>query len=251
MNTVNPQLKARLKRYKDNAANHYAATLKNYPNAHPDYLADAQNWRKNRYPKPAILRNGSSHTRDRNDRSTIYADSFDCLPFTHEAEAHEIDFRLPRGWYTDDYQDGILKGEVLSFRNPKKLSENDSHVFYIAATSHSDWDGVTVYTSPFFDNIEDAARYADDCARYADDCARVEAEQAREDAEAYEREQAREDAREELHAQNKATLELIQELKHVRGLPLPKTPAICAAVCQVIRHYLADRAELLKTIKGA
>lgn len=237
--TINPQLAARLKRYKDNAA----AICKPYA-ATPETAQAWQSWKAHRYPKPAILRNSPSHTRSKEDRQTIYADSFDCLPFEHVGEAYTINRRLPRGWYTDDFQNETLKGEVLSFRNPHKLSDNESHVFYIAATSHSDWDGVTVYTTPVFDDKEDAARYANECAR-------VEAEQAREYAEAYERDKAREEAREELHAQNKATLELIRELKHVRGLPLPKTPAICAAIRQTIRHYLADRRDLLKTIYGA
>lgn len=228
---INPQLQARLKRYKDNAAQRDALN--------PKAAYTPHDWRFYRYPKPAILKRGQ-HTRDQKDPRIIYADSFDDLPLIQVGEAHELTRLNHTGWYTSEdgaeYGDEVLKGFVLAYRNPHKLND-DSRLFYIAATRHSDWDGVTVYADCIHDTPEDAARYADECAR-------VQAEQCRE-ADAIDRaEQRQQEAREELHAANKATLELIREAKQST-----LGPAVCAAVRQVIRAYLADRAELLKTIQ--
>jgi hypothetical protein len=236
--TINPQLQARLKRYKDNANSRAESVRRNYPNAHPEYLANAQDWKQNRYPKPAILKRGS-FTRDQKDSRVIYADSFDDLPFIQVGEAHEVTRLNYTGWYTseDDYTGEVLRGFVLAYRNPHKLNADGAHLFYIAAIHHSDWDGVTVYADCIHDTPEDAARYADECAR-------VEAEQCRFEDAVYQQEQRITEAREELHAANKATLELIREAKQTN-----LGPAVCAAVRQVIRGYLADRAELLKTIQ--
>jgi len=227
-------LQARLKRYKDNAAK----MAERYPDAHM--------WQNNRYPKPAILSKGG-HTRSQKDRTIIYADCFADLPLTLIGDACAIASRMRHtGWHTSEDGDaGALKGAVLAFRNPHKVNPERpqpgadlTHLFYVAGTYHTDWDGVTVYLDKIHDTREDAAYYADECAR-------IEAEKCREEDAIYQAEQRQAEAREELHRANKATLELIRETKAAQ----PLSPAICAAVQQVIHKYLADRAQLLKTIK--
>jgi hypothetical protein len=223
-------LQRRLAAYKANTAK----MAERYPES-----AHYSNWRNNRYPKPAILKRGQ-HTRSKVDESTIYADCFNDLPLIQVGEAHDICRHLPQGWYTSDdgWTGETLHGFVLAFRNPHKLNDAGAHLFYLAATRHSDWDGVTVYTDSVHDTAEDAARYADECAR-------IDAEEQREADAIYQQEQRIIEAREELHRTNKTTLELIRETKAAQ----PLSPAICAAVRQTIRAYLADRAELLQTIK--
>ena len=225
--------KIRLEAYKANAAKMAAR----YPQS-----AHYADWRNCRYPKPVILI-GRNQIHVNHKEREIYADSFDCLPLYLQGDAHDFARIGHTGWYTDsgDYPDGVLKGAVLAFRNPHETNNDDgSHVFYLSATYHSDWDGVTVY----LDQIHDTKR---DAALYADECARVQAEQCREDDEIYQREQRAIEAREELHALNKNTLQLIREIKTARQ---SFTPAICQALTGALKTALRQRAELFETIQA-
>lgn len=226
-------LQARLKRYKDNAA----AMAARYPQS-----AHYADWRNNRYPKPAILKSRNQINRRQEDRTVIYADSFDCLPLTLVGDACDFGRNIPCGWYTDDMEIETLKGAVLSFRNPHRTSSDEnenSHVFYLAANYHSDWDGVTVYTDMIHATILDAALYADECAR-------IEAEKCREQAELDYMEQRKDEAKTELHGLNKNTLQLIKEIKQARQR---FTPAICQALTSSLKAALRERGELLRTIE--
>lgn len=226
-------LQARLKQYRARAAEMSAR----YPQS-----AHHSNWKNCRYPKPAILK-GRDQIRANHKARGIYADGFEDLPLTLEGDACDFARLGHTGWYTsEDGDTGILKGAVLSFRHPHKINsdEDGSHVFYLSATYHSDWDGITVYT----DTIHETRRGA---ALYADECARVGAEQAREDAEQYEREQRATEAREELHGLNVSTLALIREIKATRKT---LTPAICSALTGALKTALRQRAELFQTIQA-
>lgn len=233
---IAPALKARLKRYRDNAAS-MAARL-GLPIVESLAAAD---WRNNRYPKPAILK-GRNQIRVNHKAREIYADSFDCLPLTLEGDAHDFARLDYTGWFTgEDCDTGLLKGAVLSFRDPHRTNENEnSHVFYLAATYHTDWDGVTVYA----DSIHTTKR---DAALYADECARIAAEQCREEDERYQLEQRAAEAREELHGLNVSTLALIREIKAARQT---LTPAICSALTATLKSALRQRAELFQTIQA-
>lgn len=231
---VSQQLQARLEAYKANAAKMAAG----YPQS-----AHLAGWRNNRYPKPAILKGRNQITRDSKNPRIIYADSFDCLPLTLVGDACEFGRNIPHGWYTSDEYDGeILKGAVLSFRHPHKINsdEDGSHVFYLSASYHSDWDGVTVYTGITHDTKRDAALYADECAR-------VEADECRENDARYQLEQRAIEAREELHELNRETLQLIREIKNARQ---SFTPAICQALTATLKSALRQRAELFETIQA-
>jgi len=231
---INQQLQARLKRYKDNAASMAAR----YPQS--EHYSD---WRNCRYPKPAILK-GRNQIRVNHKAREIYADSFDCLPLTLEGDAHEFARLDYTGWFTgEDCDTGILKGAVLSFRDPHRTSNDEnenSHIFYLAATYHTDCDGVTVYA----DSIHTTKRGA---ALYADECTRVEAEQCREDDARYQLEQRAEEAREELHGLNVSTLALIREIKAARQA---LTPAICSVLTATLKSALRQRAALFQTIQA-
>lgn len=236
---IAPALKARLKRYKDNAAS-MAARL-GLPIV--ESLA-AKDWRNCRYPKPAILSGKNQITRDSKNPRIIYAGSFDRLPLSFVGDACEFGRNIPRGWYTsEDCDTGTLKGAVLSFRDPHRQTNDEnenSHVFYLSATYHSDWDGVTVYA----DSIHTTRRGA---ALYADECTRVEAEQCREDDARYQLERRAEEAREELHGLNVSTLALIREIKAARQ---SLTPAICSALTAALKSALRQRAALFQTIQA-
>lgn len=234
---INQQLQARLKRYRDNAAS--MASRLGLPIVESLAAAD---WRNNRYPKPAILYGRDQITINHKARE-IYADSFDCLPLTLEGDAHEFARLDYTGWYTDNFQDGILKGAVISFRDPHRTSNDEnenSHVFYLSATYHTDWDGVTVYA----DSVHTTRR---DAALYADECARIEAEQCREEDERYQLEQRAAEAREELHGLNVSTLALIREIKAARQ---NLTPAICSVLTAALKSALIQRAALFQTIQA-
>lgn len=232
---INQQLQARLKRYKDNAASMAAR----YPQS--EHYSD---WRNCRYPKPAILKGRNQITRDSKNPRVIYADSFECLPLTLEGDSFELAKHTCMGWFTgEDCDTGILKGAVLSFRDPHRTSNDEnenSHVFYLAATYHTDGDGVTVYA----DSVHTTRR---DAALYADKCARVEAEQCREDDARYQLEQRAEEAREELHGLNVSTLALIREIKAARQA---LTPAICSVLTAALKSALRQRAALFQTIQA-
>lgn len=238
---INPQLTARLERYKANAQKSLEAVLKHYPNAHPEYIKQRGDWRENRYPRPAILSRGNFYlTHSKDDPRIVYADSFESLPLTLKGDAYDLARGTCCGWYISEFFDETQKGAVLSFRNPHKLSIADSHLFYVAGTYNSDADGVTVYLDVIHDTPEDAARYADECAR-------IEAEAMREENARYQQEQEREEAREQLHELNKNTLQLIREIKQSRDF----SPAICEALTDTIKAALRERRKLLATIAGA
>ena len=102
------------------------------------------------------------------DRSKYFCDN---LPsgLRHTGHADEVyQYIEHRGWFTDNFMDEVLRGFVL------QLPTNKGQLRYIPATTHSDWDGVTLYMSDICDDPEEAARSAD---RYA----QIEAEVARED----------------------------------------------------------------------
>ena len=143
------------------------------------------------------------------------------------------------GWYTDNFQDNIMKVGVIEVRTSRMKDDDGAHKAYMPATYHTDWDGAKVYNK-FYDNINEAARYAD---HYAD----REAEQCREDDAKYQAEEAIADCRNQIHDINKETLALIKEIK--TGYKVGLLEQTCRVVKQSIRDAVLERSKLFEQIK--
>lgn len=126
-------------------------------------------------------------------------------------------------WYADNNCCAVLKSAVL------QIPARDGVPQYIPAVYCSDWDGATAWPLDRYATAEDAARAA---AGYAE----REAEESREFYAKDAAEQQIEEQRAEIHANNRAALALIREIKAAGASFSP-------AVCQALRDRLADYIE--------
>jgi hypothetical protein len=191
---------------------------------------------------PAALLNPPRVKRDANNPGTLYLDNFNGLVGyrSHEDASKAVPYIIRHnGWYTDGSNNDTLIPVVVTvrdkrarnmefeseYRNPK-----GSHVWYYAATRHSDWDGVTVYT----DELSHTAREA---ALRADRIAKIEAENCRDEDARYQADAQIIDLKVEIHEINREALPLIREIKQN---PTQSAP-ICLAVRKSLESLLRDR----------
>lgn len=222
MNALN-----RLNQYRANAAKLTESGKKHYGSD----IVHA--WRNNRYPVNPVLATVSIRRQD----DTIYADRFEDAGFAVVDDAHELARLDHTGWYTDNAEDMTLIPVVLSLRNPRKINDDGGHQFYIAATRHSDWYGVTIYVDTVYTTPR-AAAYA------TDSIAEREAEKAREYDAKDQAELRILEQREAIHDINREALPLIAELK---SIALPNH--ICKAVKGTLDALLKQRAAAFNKIE--
>lgn len=143
------------------------------------------------------------------------------------------------GWYTDNFQDGLVKGAVIAIRTGAKEDEDGAHFQYMPATYHTDWDGATIYND-FYACKSDAAIAADGYAER-------EAEVCREDDAKYQAEHQIDALKEELHDLNKSTLAVIKEVKS--GFQVGQFNAICGLIRKSIKTAVERRTEIFEEIE--
>lgn len=122
-----------------------------------------------RYGKPGPLGHWQNpETVERGASRAFYVDSLDSLPWRNLGRADKVSDSIRHtGWHTHPQGDtGSLAGYVL------QLPARNGKPVYIPATSHTEYDGDTVYPLEQFESPRDAAIRAD---RYAE----IEAEKER------------------------------------------------------------------------
>ena len=204
-------------------------------------LAEKYNlkWDQCRYPKPTILlKNDFSRSKTNKE---FYYYSFDSFPGNLEGGASEIIRLNYTGWYSDNYQDGLSKGAVVSFRNPHKLNEDGSHLQYLPATYNTNFDCITIYNEIYGEKEE--------AAKMADQYAKKEAEICRDDDAKFQAFEVQiPDLKEELHRINKKTLALIKEIKS--GYSIRLLPETCKLVKNAILEAIERRTEIFERIES-
>lgn len=215
--------------------------IANYPGCVPAFYS----WREkgNRYPKaPVLVRRTPERSQDGKE---FYLDNLDQWPGTNEGDASDI-IRLDHtGWYADTYQFTLIRGAVVSVRNPHVLNDDGEHKIYFPAvytcenTKRAEVYNATVYASEPCASKEEAARIADSYAeREADESQDADAK--------YRAEQQIEDSRAEIHELNREALPLIREIKaHPQGYAAP----VCSAIREKLDRILADREHLFRRIE--
>lgn len=216
----------RLEYYKA-LAGHYCATSGVVPD-----------WRRYRWNKPAALVNGKYSATWSADRKNIFVDSLADCPFKLEGDASDLTCTDYTGWYADSFQDELIKGAVVSFRDPRRMygtdgddNGKDTHKKYLAAYYATQSDGATIDFSYYYETKGDAARGADRLAERA-------AEESREYHAKDQAEQQIERLREEIHELNREALPLLAEIKKAGR---HYTPAVCGAVKDKIADILETR----------
>jgi hypothetical protein len=203
-------------------------------------LTFKQAWAKHRekYAHLRFLKNRPYYGRALSqDKDELYLDSFEDMPgyITEPKDADKCCHMDHTGWYTDDFSNGTIIGVVVSFRHPQDINpDNESHIFYMAGTKHSDWDGVTVYTRHTYQTEREAARRADKIAER-------EAEECREEDQKYHAEQKIEELKTEYHELNVKALEVIKDARNASGL-------FPASICELIKNKLDETLERKRDI---
>lgn len=233
MNTqINSRLQNRLTALKDYAAGYseQSKTLRRWQDCR--YISKHKN--------PLIKR--SSLTRGKNGE--YFIDSFAEFAGDFIGECHEINRHLPRGWFADNFVIETINGVVLVIRGRGFKSagsdkyEDGSKVAFMAGIYWSNADGVTVYPKTF-ENEFDAARYADQCAeRVAEDSREYHAKD--------QAEQQIDELKQDLHAINKQTLQLIRDIKTGICGQLPES--IKRVIETAIKNAVDDKSRLYKRI---
>lgn len=206
-----------------------AAAVKNATDIHtrPHLAGRAPEYLESTWPTSAlaIAREAGAFKRRHagnwaDDRRAYYADSFPSdwrtLGRADEVSRREGSRRVEAsGWYTqpDDYSQ-TLAGYVL------QIPARNGAPQYVPATSHSDWDGVTIYPGDRYDSALDAAGAAD---RYAE----REAEKEREYQTAWQAGHRWATLGEEVKAARASALEILKARKTATG---------SATLCDVIRE---------------
>lgn len=127
------------------------------------------------------------------------------------------------GWYTTpDGHDGTLSGYVLQLPSRGGVAQ------FIAATSHSEWEGVTLFLATRYDSKLDAASAADGEAESA-------AEEEREYQTAWQAGAKWADKGEEAKAARIEARAILAERRTVKGLD---APALCAAIRSRVESLL-------------
>lgn len=206
---------------------YYKALTAHYEGRHNRPL----DWKYYRsWAKPLALDTGKYSAIWSEDRQTIFVDDLKDCPFNFEGDAHELAKIDHTGWYADQCQDNLVKGAVMSFRNPGRLygeddnTGNQTHKVFLAAYYETDADGATIDYSHFYETARDAAYAAD---RLAERAAEKEREyQAKDQAE-----RDIEELKGEIHTLNKETLALIKDVRQ-QASTFPST------VCDVIRGHI-------------
>jgi hypothetical protein len=175
-------------------------------------------------------------------KDALYLDAFEDMPgYIEEPKDADKCCRMDyNGWYTDDFQSDTLIPVVVSIRHPQKINpENESHIFYMAGTKHSSWDGVTVYTCELFEEERAAARRADQIAE-------KEAEQYREEDQKFQAEEKIGELKTEYHELNKEALTVIKDARNASGI-------FPASICELIKSKLDEtlqrKRDILRSVK--
>jgi hypothetical protein len=202
-------------------------------------------WREARkeYPankiRPLALIKAANTRALNQDKDALYLDAFKDMP-GYVAEPKDADkcCRMDyTGWFTteDGWTGETLIGVVVSIRHPQKINpETEGHIFYMAGTKHSDWDGVTVYTGELFEEERAAARRADQIAER-------EAEQCREEDQKYQAQEKIAELKKEFHELNVQALEVIKDARNASGL-------FPASICELIKSKLDETLERKRDI---
>jgi len=226
--------KVRLFNYKSQADKRNEERAKTNPGYLPLTWKDIRQW-----SHPYFLSKSSLIRSANND--SFYVDSLDDIGknMGDAGDSIQLDHT---GWYTDSFQDGLLKGAVIAIRSKHFTDEDGAHFAYMPATYHSDWDGATVYNE-VYDRTSAAARKADGYAE-------KEAEACREDDAKYQSEREIEDLKEELHDLNKETLAMIKDIKGERGYTFQYPKSVCDLVREHIEEAVERRSEIFERIEA-
>jgi hypothetical protein len=138
-----------------------------------------------------------------------------------------------KGWFTDPDCGGTLRGFVIQITARKGVAQ------FIAATRHSDWDGITLWPLDRFDNAADAARLADQHAERA-------AETEREYQIAWRKGQDAAELHNEAINLRSEAMQTIADLRHARRT-VDATPDYIARLCNLARSHVAG---LLRRIEA-
>lgn len=176
------------------------------------------------------------------NKDIFHLDRFEDMPgyIEEPKEAHKCINLRHTGWYTDDFQDNLLSGVVIPIRHPQKINPGSgSHIFYLAGTKQTNYDGVTVYLDKLYECEEDAARRADRIAER-------EAEDEREADEKYRAEQKIEELKAEYHTLNAEARQVIKDARNASGL-FPAS--ICKLIECNIKEILERKRDILCGVK--
>jgi hypothetical protein len=203
-------------------------------------------WRKYRWEKPAALISGKYAVTWGADLESIYVGHMEACPFHFEGEAGDLTRLDHTGWYADQYCGELVKGAVVSFRNPRRMygtdgDDNgmDTHKVYLAAYYFTASEGGTIDFSSYYETKRDAARAADRLAeRAAEDNREFSARDAAECEQI--------EARAEIHELNREGLALIGEIKKAG---LSYTPAVCDAIRSKLGDILSTRRAKFKRLQ--
>jgi len=243
--TPNQALKQRLTDYKNHAQ---AVNSDTYKRCVGPIHEKPISWRQARleWPlnktRPAAIKKSDITRTLTSDKSKLFVYEFEKMPgYVDHVGAHEINHRLPPGWYCEVIGDSTIKAAVISIRCPQKLNpDNDSHIFYLAGTYSEDFDGVTIYTGKIFECQNSAAYYADRMAE-------KEAEQAKEADKKFQAEQRIEKLKGDYHELNTEGLALIKEIKQAAS---NFTPHICATLKNEVKRIVWDKTQIKVQIKA-
>lgn len=164
MTAINTQLASRLAQYKTWKA---AKNSGEYREAHSDalYAVDSRGHTANRplvrKPKNPLLKSPtfdfpSPGSESHGKIAWVSGDWKNCLRNAQAAD--DVNSRLPRGYYVDQYQDETVSGFVVQLPGHKKTER------WLAGTTWSDSDMSKIHLDEIFDSAEDAARRADQLA---------------------------------------------------------------------------------------
>ena len=232
---INRDLEIRMLQYRNEAKKHNSV----YPNKLITWKQARKEYPMNKVGPIALKKPAYFGRALLAQKDALYLDAFEDMPGYIEEpkdadKCCQMDYN---GWYTseDGWTGETLIPVVVSIRHPQKINpENESHIFYIAGTKHSDWDGVMVYTDELFECEGDAARRAD---RIAEE----EAEQCREDDQEYQAEQKIKKLKTEYHELNTKALKVIKDARNASGI-------FPASICKLIKSKLDETLERKRDI---
>ena len=211
------------------------ATYKNWANDHKTQ----KDWRKFTWVNNKGRKGYKKTEREfTHAEGKIYADDFSVIG-EKVADAHEIINLRHTGWFSDNFENGLIRGAVVKLRTSRGT-------LYIPATYCTEWDGITLY----IESAENVAKgLSEGChegakvrgAYLSDSYAEREAERARDDDAKSQAESRIDDLRYEIAgivADTKQTIKAIRE-QQAGGAIVPK-------ICQLLRESLKESREELK-----
>jgi hypothetical protein len=202
----------------------------------PDYA----NWRKLRGSVGNLAYHGFPGNWNNPYKNGVYfASKLSALPGRFVGYADEIEYSTVNhsGWFTDDMQDGKLRGLVM------QLPAKNGTPRYYPAIESSDWDTVTAWPLENHDRARDAASSADREAEIA----------AEKEREYYEKDQAEQrviEARELIRETKRELLQLLREYRPFRKSAKFAKSSLCDVIRARINSHLQEIAEAREIINN-